>query len=114
MSLSVRTGTLLLVVLTLVACARSPEAKKARYLDRGDRYFQKEQFREAVLEYRNALRIDGNNAQGNRQLGLTYYQLGQFVQAVRFLTKAQELDPDNTEVRLKLAKIGRASCRERV
>ena len=55
---------ILLVLLTLlltVGCARSPEAKKARYLERGERYFQKEQYREAIIEYRNALRIDGNN-----------------------------------------------------
>ena len=40
---------ILLIALTLVAgCARSPEAKKARYLERGERYFQKEQYRDWV------------------------------------------------------------------
>src|SRR5882672_9491963 len=69
---------LLVVALTLATgCARSPEAKKARFLERGDRYFKQQQYREAVIEYRNALRIDGNNPQAIRQLGLAHYQLGE-------------------------------------
>ena len=93
----------LVVLLLAVGCARSPEAKKARFLERGDRYFQKEQYREAIIDYRNALRIDGKNAQAMRQLGLAHYQLGQLGQAYSFLLKAQELEPDNSTVALRLA-----------
>src|SRR5713226_5015820 len=96
----------LAVLLTLTTgCSRSPEAKKARYLERGDRYFQRQQYREAVLEYRNALRIDGNNPQAVRQLALAHYQLGEVAQSFRFLLKAQELEPDNAEIPLKLATV---------
>ena len=98
-----RWGSLLLVMLLVgAACSRSPEAKKARYLDRGDQYFKKEQYSAAVLEYRNALRIDSTNTRAIQQAGLAYYQLGEFGQAVRFLLRAQELAPDQLEVRLKL------------
>ena len=97
---------LLALILALGAgCSRSPEAKKARYLERGDRYFQRQQFREAVIEYRNALRLDTNNAQAIRQLGLSHYQLGEIGQSFRYLLKAQELEPDNTEIPLKLATV---------
>src|SRR5690242_13138635 len=96
----------LMLLLTLIGgCSRSPEAKKARYLERGDRYFQRHQYREAVLEYRNALRIDANNAQAIRQLALAHYQLGEVAQAFRYLLRAQELEPDNTEIPLKLATV---------
>ena len=96
--------TLVLVVgLLLVAgCSRSPEAQKARYLERGDKYAQREQYREAILEYRNVLRLDPANARATRQLGLLYHQVGEFAQAFRFLLKAQELTPDDSEVRVKL------------
>ena len=98
-----RWGPLLLVMLLVAAgCARSPEAKKARYLNRGDYYFKKEQYREAILEYRNAFRIENTNARAIGQLGLAHYQLGEFGQAARFLLRAQELAPDQLEVRLKL------------
>jgi len=92
-----------MVMMALLAgCARSPEAKKARHLERGDRYFQQEKYREAVLEYRNVLRIDTGNAQAIRQLGLAHYQLGEMGQAGRYLLRTQELEPENLEARLKL------------
>ncbi len=99
-----RSGALLIMVMMalLAGCARSPEAKKARHLERGDRYFQQEKYREAVLEYRNVLRIDTGNAQAIRQLGLAHYQLGEMGQAGRYLLRTQELEPENLEARLKL------------
>jgi hypothetical protein len=43
-----RAWVILLVVGLLVAsCARSPEAQKARHLERGDKYVAREQYREA-------------------------------------------------------------------
>jgi tetratricopeptide (TPR) repeat protein len=92
----------LVVLLLAVGCARSPEAKKARFLARGDQYFKKEQYREAIIEYRNALRIDIANARATQQLAFAHYELGEFGQSARFLLKAQELAPDQLEVRLKL------------
>ncbi|OGK78461.1 MAG: hypothetical protein A2X52_15105 [Candidatus Rokubacteria bacterium GWC2_70_16] len=97
---------LLLVVLTLAAgCARSPEARKARHLERGERYAKAEKYRDAIIEYRNVLRIESANAQAIRGLGLAHFALGEMGQAFRFLLRAQELEPDNLEVRLKLASI---------
>src|SRR5437867_1781231 len=101
---SLRTSVVLsLTALLIVAgCSRSPEAKKARHLERGDRYFSKEQYREAILEYRNVLQIERTNPVAIRQIGLAHYQLGEPGQAFGFLLKSKELDPNNIEVRLKL------------
>ena len=89
---------LLLVVLALAAgCSRSPEARKARHLERGDRYVKEEKYRDAIIEYRNVLRIEAANAQAMRQLGLAHFQLGEMGQAFRFLLRAQEGEPDNAK-----------------
>lgn len=97
---------LIIVMLSLLAgCARSPEAKKARHLERGDRYFQQEKYREAVLEYRNVLRIERDNTQAIRQLGLAYYQLGEMGHAGPYLLRTQQLEPENLETRLKLGRL---------
>lgn len=93
---------LMVGVLAAAGCSRSPEAQKARYLERGDKYHAKEQYREAILEYRNVLRLDPANARATKQLGLAHYQLGEPGQAFRYLLKAQELTPEDREVRLKL------------
>src|SRR5215467_15055431 len=98
-------GFLVVGLLMVVGCSRSPEAQKARYLERGDKYAAREQYREAILEYRNVLRLEPANARATRQLGLLHNQLGEFAQAFRFLLKAQELTPDDSDVRLKLGGI---------
>jgi tetratricopeptide (TPR) repeat protein len=95
----------MVVSLLFASCARSPDEKKARHLERGDRYFQQEKYREAVLEYRNVLRIDTGNAKAVRQLGLAHYQLGEMGQAGRYLLRTQELEPENLEARLKLGSV---------
>src|SRR5215470_12610487 len=101
-----RWASLLLVILVVTtACARTPEARKARYLESGDRYFKKEQYREAVIEYRNVLRIDPNQPHAIAQLGLAHYQLGELGQSIPFLLWARQLTPDDAEVRLKLGMI---------
>src|SRR5215468_9460879 len=102
-----RVWAMLLAVglLAVASCSRSPEAQKARYLERGDKYAAREQYREAILEYRNVLRLEPANVRATRQLGLMYNQLGDFAQAFRFLLKTQELTPDDTDVRLKLGGI---------
>jgi len=97
---------LFLAVLVVVAgCSRSPEAKKARHLDRGDRYFAREQYHEALIEYANVLRIDRVNMRAIQQLALSHYQLGELAQAYPYFVKLQELDPENPDVHLKLGTI---------
>jgi tetratricopeptide (TPR) repeat protein len=92
---AVRGATLLLlVVLALAAgCSRSPEAQEARHLERGERYFKEEKYRNAIIEYRKVLRVDAANVLATRQLGLAHFQLGEMGQAFRYLLRAQELDP---------------------
>jgi len=96
-----------LTALLLLAsgCARSPEAQKARRLERGDRYTRAERYREAVLEYRNVLRLEPDHARALRRLGFAHFQLGEMGQAFRALLRAQALEPENPEVRIKLGTI---------
>src|SRR5437016_9851880 len=96
---------LLALLVAMTGCSRSPEAKKARHLDRGDRYFARQQYREALIEYANVLQLDRANPRAIRQLAFAHYQLGQIGQAFPYLVKSQELDPVDPEVRLKLGSI---------
>jgi tetratricopeptide (TPR) repeat protein len=91
--------------LLAVGCARSPEAEMARHLARGDAYAAAAQYQEAIIEYRNVLRIDQANARALRQLGLAHYRLGELAQSYPYLRKARDLRPDDVEVRLDLGTI---------
>src|SRR5262245_49554964 len=107
MSRHLRAWAILLAVGLLLGagCSRSPEAQKARYLERGEKYASREQYREAVIEFQNALRYEPANARAIRQLGLAYFQLGELGQAFRYLLRAEALTPDDLDARLKLGAI---------
>src|SRR6266446_1215460 len=96
---------LLSVLVVMTGCSKSPEAKKTQHLERGDQYFAKAQFREAIIEYANVLRIDAKNARAYRQIGLAYYELGELAQALPFLVKLLEFDPEDQDAHLKLGSI---------
>src|SRR6266508_3942381 len=98
-------GLLIMALLVVAGCSRSPEAQKARHLERGDKFAAREQYKEAILEYRNVLRLDRANARATRQLGLAHYHLGEMEQAYPYLLKAQELAPNDLDLRLKLGSI---------
>lgn len=98
----------ILFILALVsssACRRSPEARKAHYLARGDRYFADGHYHEAIIDYLNVLRIDPTNTRALRNTGLAHFELGELGQSYQFLLRSQQLDPENAEARLKLASI---------
>jgi tetratricopeptide (TPR) repeat protein len=103
-------GWLVLLAVGLAAvggagCSRSPEARKARHLERGDKFFQRDAHREAVIEYANVLRIEPGNAHAIRRLGLSYFQVGEFARAYRLLQQTLEKDPADLDARTKLGQI---------
>jgi len=82
-----------------------PRSEEGAPLEKGDRYFQKAQYREAVLEYRNALSIDNQDARTNRQLGLALSQAGEVSRAYPYLLRASQANPADIDVNLKLGTI---------
>jgi putative PEP-CTERM system TPR-repeat lipoprotein len=86
-------------------CSRSPEAKKAQHLERGEKFFARKDYKEAVIEYRNVLRLEPSNEVAIRRIGLAHYQAGELQEAFPYLRKAAELDPRNEDVHLKLATV---------
>jgi len=65
------------------------EAQKARHLQRGDRYFGRKQYPEAVIEYRNVLKIEASHLHALQQLGSAHYELGEVGQAFPYLLKSR-------------------------
>src|SRR5687767_3052901 len=94
-----------LAVVASASCSRSPEAQKTRHLERGEKFFARKDYKDAIIEYRNVLRIEPANAMAIRRLGLAHYQTGQFRDAFPYLSKATELEPQDEDIRLKLGTI---------
>lgn len=95
---------LLWVVLAAVAvggCSR--ETDKSSLLARAHNYFQAGKYDDARIEYSNLLRMDRQNATAIQQLGTIWFEEGAPLQALPFLLKTRELDPNNLNGRTKLA-----------
>jgi tetratricopeptide (TPR) repeat protein len=94
-----------LVTLSWTGCSRDPNIKKQKYLESGLSYFQQQKYREAEIQFRNAVQVDPRFAQAHYQLGETYLRLQDGYHAAEELTKAVELDPNIFAAQADLAKL---------
>lgn len=76
-----------------------------KHRDSADRYFTSGQYERAAIEYLNVLRQNPGDPVAIERLGTIYYEEGQVGRAFAFLSKAKELQPTNTAVRLKLGSL---------
>src|SRR5215467_16298600 len=114
LTMSIRPSTSLrilcaLVTLVCLGCDwSSPEAKKARHRERATSYFEKGQYHEALIEYKNVAQLDPKDAEVYYRLGLTYLKLGSLTnlqQAFAELSRTVELDKTNRDAQLKLGEL---------
>jgi len=98
-----------LVVAGLCAsgCRRDPKVVSQRYVESGNKYFERQKFKEASLMYRQAISKDRRNGDAYYRLALAEMKMGQLPGAWRSLLRAVELlpetHPDKMDARTKLA-----------
>ncbi|HWB85903.1 MAG TPA: tetratricopeptide repeat protein [Bryobacteraceae bacterium] len=96
-----------LSILAFVSCNRDPNVAKKRYLESGNKYFERGKFKEASIMYRNALRKDMRYGAAYYRLGLTDLKLGEMSQAVGQFRRAIELlppeQPEHWDAMVKLS-----------
>ncbi|MGB0007359.1 MAG: tetratricopeptide repeat protein, partial [Candidatus Sulfotelmatobacter sp.] len=94
-----------LITALFTGCSRDPNVRKQKYLESGDRYFAQGKYREAAIQYANAVQIDSRFAQAHYQLGQTYLKLGDSGHAFQELSRTVELAPDNYRAHIDLANL---------
>jgi tetratricopeptide (TPR) repeat protein len=115
----VRSTWLLGVCLTLclvAGCKRDPQVQKKNYVDKGSSYFQKGKYREAEIEYQNALQIDPRFAEAHLGLAECFLHIGNFRGAYQELLTAVEIDPSSAKAQVDLGNLllaGRNSAEAR-
>jgi len=90
------------IVMAFVGCSRDPNFKKQKYLESGNRYFEKGKYREAAIQFSNAIQVDPNFANAHYKLAQSYVQMQAWPNAYRELRRTVDLDPDNTKAQLDL------------
>jgi tetratricopeptide (TPR) repeat protein len=93
----------------LASCSRDPQVAKKRYLESGNKYFQNGRYKEASIQYRNALKRDPKYGVAYYKLALTSLKTEDYVDAVQRLRRAVELisvdSPDHWDAVVKLTEI---------
>jgi tetratricopeptide (TPR) repeat protein len=79
--------------------------RKQKYLDSGARYSAEGKYREASIQYLNAIQIDSRFAQAHYDLSQAYLKLGDTNRAFQELTRTVELAPDNYRAHTDLANL---------
>lgn len=95
-----------LVVLVALACGSDPE-RVAEHLERGGTYREEKKWSEAIIEYKNVLKIEPNSADAHYGLAQAYLGKGDVRQAYWELRETVRLAPDNLESRLLYGQLAR-------
>lgn len=91
----------LCALLLSTACTQSPQ----KLIATADKYHQNKKYREASILYQKAIAKDKTNAEAYYREGLNLLDSGEPVDAAKFLRRAVDLKPDNTDAESKLAEI---------
>jgi tetratricopeptide (TPR) repeat protein len=94
-----------LLGISLTGCSRNPNEKKQKYLESGQRYFDKGQYREAEIQFQNAIQVDSRFTAAHYKMAQAAMRLGDGATAVRELITTVQIDPDQYAARLDLANL---------
>lgn len=95
----------LLFALTLgltLSCSRDPMTRRREYFESGTRFFQEQKYREAAIQFQNALQTDPRYAEAHYQLALCYLKLEIWEGAYAELLRTVDLAPKNWKARNEL------------
>lgn len=102
-------GNRLLATLTLLlilpACRKDAETAKKQYVQSGQAYAKKSDFKSAIVEYHNALQYDRKNVDVLQNLAEAYLANRQPREAYAALMQAAAVDPNRSDVRLNLGRL---------
>ncbi len=102
---------LLTVVLLLAGCRGNPEVRKQRYFESGRRFSAEGKYKEASIQFLNALKVDGDYSDAHYLLAQAYEHMGQFVSASDELERTIASQPGNLPAHLDLGNLMLANDR---
>lgn len=83
----------LLSVTMAVSCSRDPNVVKVKYLQNGNRYFEKGKYKEAYIMYRNALKKDPKYSEAYYRVGLAEVRMQRWDDAAKDFRRAIDTNP---------------------
>ncbi len=105
---SLRISAALTITLALVftaGCNRDPNVRKLKYLESGKRFEANGKYKEAAIQFSNALKVDKNYADAHYELAKTHLKMNSPLPAYTELMRTVELAPSNVEARMTLGNL---------
>jgi tetratricopeptide (TPR) repeat protein len=100
---------LLLIAASIVcfstACTRDPKVRKQKYMDSGNAYMKNNKYREAIIEYANAVKIDRGDANAHYALAQAYMKAQVWNGAFGELSRTVEIQPGLLTAQLDLGNL---------
>src|SRR3984893_4392266 len=93
------------LLVLLAACSTDPKLVCKKYVDNGNKYFDRGKYQEASIMYRRALNKDMRFADAWYHLGLTNLKLAMYGEARKDFSRAMEVDPANQDAVVQLGNI---------
>ena len=98
-------AALLAGVVVVAGCHTDPNVRKQKYLASGEKYAGEGKYREAAIQFSNALKIDKNFGDAHYQLAQAYVHLGQLQAAGAELMHTVDLQPTNYKAHIDLGNL---------
>lgn len=109
MRIRVLAAVLTCLVVGLTSCNTDPNVAKKRYLEMGNKYFDRGKYKEANIMYRRALEKDKLFGAAYYKLGLTDYKQGNLTNAVANFRRAADLlkkdNPDHWDALVRVSDV---------
>jgi formylglycine-generating enzyme required for sulfatase activity len=80
-------------IASLIAQETKPVSQPNSFIEKGLEYFKNQNYKQAVVEFQEAIRLQPENAYAQYCLGLSYANLKQWSEAIEPLRKALSLEP---------------------
>jgi len=87
------------------ACSSDPNVRKQKYLESGNRYLVKDKYREAAIQYQNALQVDPRFVEGHYQLAQAYMKLEVWSGAYSELRQTLDLDSKHVKAHIDMGNL---------
>ena len=101
----VSTPAIVILLFLVVAACSSPDEKKERFFAKGKALFEQGNYVKARLEFKNAIQIDPQFADGYYMLGMTELKEKNLRQAFGAFSKSVQLNPDQLEAQLQIGRL---------
>lgn len=101
----VSAACVVLVCLFAASCTMRPDVAKQRYLKSGDNYFAQKKYKEALIQYGNAIKQDPLFGLAHLHLAVAFTAVNDRRQAAMEYVRAADLLPDNDQAQIEAGRV---------